>query len=295
MPFFPEELTESAQIINEVIEQLIPQTPGEESKLFDAMRHSSLDGGKRLRPFLVLSSAAIFGVEREFAARVAAAVEFVHCYSLVHDDLPAMDDSPLRRGKPSTHKKYDEATAILAGDALLTLAFEILAQRETHPESSVRCELVRALAEASGGRGMVGGQLLDLIAEKEEFDVGAITRLQRLKTGKIMIFCCEAGAIIGRAGQRSRHALHSYGQALGLAFQVTDDLLDVEGDQDEMGKPANQDTKRKKATFVSVLGAGKAREQAGMLANQAIKHLEIFDKKADPLRDMAHYILERRV
>ena len=292
MPYYPEELTESAQIITDVLEQLIPDAPGDEARLMEAMRHSTLYGGKRLRPFFLLSSAAIFGVEEEWARRAASAVELIHCYSLVHDDLPAMDNADLRRGQPSTHKKFDEATAILAGDALQALAFEVLADKRTHPESSVRLELVRTLAEAAGARGMIGGQMLDLIAEEREFDVGAITRLQRLKTGKLIIFACEAGAIMGRASQRSRHALHNYGQAIGLAFQVTDDLLDVEGDEVEMGKPKGQD--KKKATFVSVLGEEKAREQAGMLATQAISHLDIFDKKADPLRNVAAYILERK-
>lgn len=293
MPNFPEDLTRSAQVVTETLDVLLPKSQGGgEAKLYEAMRYACMNGGKRLRPFLSISAANIFGASMSSSLRVAAAVEMIHCYSLIHDDLPSIDDSDLRRGQPSLHKQYNEATAILAGDALQSLAFEILAQPETHETQSVRVELVRMLAEAIGPRGMVGGQMMDLIAEEETLDVGAITRLQRMKTGKLIIFCCESGAVVGRGSERARHALASYGQAIGLAFQITDDLLDVEGDEKKMGKPKGQD--KKKSTFVSILGTEKAREQAQMLANQAKRHLEIFDRKADPLRDIADFILARK-
>jgi farnesyl diphosphate synthase len=225
---------------------------------------------------------------------VAAAAEFVHCYSLVHDDLPAMDNSDLRRGKPSLHKEFDDATAILAGDALLTLAFEVLADPETHEDPRVRIELVALLAGSIGMHGMVGGQMLDLIGEKQEFDVGTISRMQRMKTGKLIAFCCEAGAILGKANPAHRQSLRNYAHDLGLAFQVTDDLLDAEGNVRELGKPVNQDGK--KATFVSAMGRDQARQRAQMLVDQAISHLRVFDQgRVDLLKDLARYVLERRV
>ena len=273
---------------------LLPATEGVESKLFDAMRYAVLNGGKRLRPFMVLESARVFGVDQGRARRVAAAAEMVHCYSLAHDDLPAMDDSDLRRGKPALHKAYDEATAILAGDALLTLAFEMIADVETHEDPRVRVELVQLLASAIGMNGMVGGQMLDLIGEQQEFDIGTISRLQRLKTGKLIAFCCEAGAILGRANPAHRQALRNYAHDLGLAFQVTDDLLDVEGTVEETGKPVGKDAK--KATFVTAMGREQARARAEMLVEQAVAHLRVFDEgRVDLLKDLAYYVLERRV
>jgi farnesyl diphosphate synthase len=243
---------------------------------------------------MVLEGARVFGVDQGRARRVAAAAEFVHCYSLVHDDLPAMDNADTRRGKPSLHKAYDEATAILAGDALLTLAFETLADPETHEDPRVRIELVTLLAGAIGMHGMVGGQMLDLIGEKQEFDVGTISRLQRLKTGKLIAFCCEAGAILGKANPAHRQSLRNYAHDLGLAFQVTDDLLDLEGKAEEMGKPVGQDGK--KATFVSTMGPDQARQRAQMLVEQSVSHLRVFDGgRVDLLKDLAYYVLERRV
>ncbi|TAL34839.1 MAG: polyprenyl synthetase family protein [Alphaproteobacteria bacterium] len=280
--------------VNKTVQSLLPATDLIEAPLFDAMRYAVLNGGKRLRPFMVLESARVFGVDASRARRVAAAAEFVHCYSLAHDDLPAMDNSDLRRGKPSLHKKFDEATALLAGDALLTLAFEILSDPETHEDPRVRIELVANLSGAIGMHGMVGGQMLDLIGEKQEFDVGTISRLQRLKTGKLIAFCCEAGAILGKANPAHRQALRNYAHDLGLAFQVTDDLLDVEGNVHEIGKPTGQDGK--KATFVSAMGREQARARAEMLVDQAISHLRIFDEgRVDLLKDLARYVLERRV
>lgn len=286
-------LNEAADVIDEVIHSLLPDTDLPEKRLYDAMRYACLSGGKRFRPFLVLASSKLFGVDKECAARVAAAVEFMHAYSLIHDDLPAMDDSPLRRGKPSVHVQFDEATAILAGDALQTLAFETLSSPRTHEDPRVRIELVSLLASSSGCHGMAAGQMLDLIAESEEFDVGEISRLQRLKTGRIMAFCCEAGAILGKSSPSHRMALRNYAHDLGLAFQVTDDILDVEGEEEEVGKPVNQDDEAGKATFVSALGIDEAKSKAELLSKQAIAHLNIFERRADTLRDAAFYVLNR--
>lgn len=280
--------------ITRTIEMLLPQTDLPESPLVDAMRYSTLNGGKRLRPFLVIESAKLFNVDTLRAKRVAAALEFVHCYSLAHDDLPAMDNADLRRGVPSLHKKYDEATAILAGDALLTKAFEILSDHETHEDPHVRIELIGLLARASGLQGMVGGQMLDMIGEKTEFDVGQISRLQRMKTGMLMAFATEAGAILGKADEARRKALRNFAFDLGLAFQVTDDILDVEGDPKQTGKSKGKDSKAGKSTFVTAMGLEQARMRAEMLAEQAVRHLHVFDTRADMLRALAYYVLQRR-
>ncbi|HEX2753084.1 MAG TPA: farnesyl diphosphate synthase [Alphaproteobacteria bacterium] len=293
-PKLQQAMEECREKVNKTISSLLPETDLAEAPLFDAMRYAALGGGKRLRPFMVLESARVFGVDQGRARRVAAAAEFVHCYSLVHDDLPAMDNADTRRGKAALHKAYDEATAILAGDALLTIAFEILSDPETHEDPRVRIELVANLAGAIGMHGMVGGQMLDLIGEKKEFDVGTISRLQRMKTGKLIAFCCEAGAILGKANPAHRQSLRNYAHDLGLAFQVTDDLLDVEGTAAETGKPVNQDGK--KATFVSTMGVEQARARAEMLVEQSISHLRVFDGgRVDLLKDLAYYVLERRV
>ena len=209
-PELQEALDTTSEAVNKTLSRLLPETDLAEAKLFDAMRYGVLAGGKRLRPFMVMESAKLFNVDSGRARRVAAALEMVHCYSLVHDDLPAMDNSDTRRGKATIHKQYDEATAILAGDALLTLAFEVIADRETHPDPHVRVELSRKLAQAAGGHGMVGGQMLDLIGEKEEFDLGTISRMQRMKTGKLFAFACEAGAILGKADESHKKALCNY-------------------------------------------------------------------------------------
>jgi farnesyl diphosphate synthase len=287
-------MAETAREVEDAIGRLLAPAAGREARLFEAMRHAALGGGKRLRPFLVMRSSELFGVHPDCAIRAAAAVELVHCYSLVHDDLPCMDDADTRRGRPSVHRAFDEATAVLAGDALLTLAFEVLASPETHEDARVRCALVSDLAKAAGGHGMVGGQMLDLIAEDESFDLGEITRLQRLKTGAMIAFACEAGAVLGRADQPHRHALHAYAHDLGLAFQIADDLLDAESTEAEAGKPVGRDGARGKATFVSLLGIDRARDQARMLADQASRHLDIFEDRADLLREVARFVVERR-
>lgn len=293
-PELQAQMDEVSAAVNRTIESLLPVTDLPESPLYDAMRHGTLNGGKRLRPFLAIHAANLFNVDTQRSRRTAAAIEFVHCYSLIHDDLPAMDDAALRRGKPTVHKQYDDATAILAGDALLTLAFEIVGDRDTHPDPNVRCHLVRALATAAGGHGMVGGQMLDLIGENEEFDLGTISRMQRMKTGKLMAFACESGAILGKANDVHRRALCNYAYDLGLAFQVTDDILDVEADPQDTGKDTGKDEAAGKATFVSTMGKDAAKARAEMLVHQAISHLKIFEGRGETLKELALYVLERR-
>ncbi len=286
-------LAETALAVNAELDRLLPLAEGPENRLIEAMRYATLDGGKRLRPFFVLQTSRLFHVAQQAAHRVAAAIEMVHCYSLVHDDLPAMDDDDLRRGRPTCHKAFDEATAILAGDALLTKAFEVLAGPNTHSDPQVRCELVWELATASGGQGMVGGQMFDLRAAEFEMDVQAVTRLQNLKTGRLIDFSCEAGAILGKAPRQLRQALRAYAHDLGLAFQIADDLLDVEGDPAQVGKGLRKDAEAGKATFVSLLGVERARAQADMLSRQAAQHLDCFDETADLLREAARFVVER--
>jgi len=260
----------------------------------EAMRYATLGGGKRLRAFLVLQSGRLFGVDRRASGRAAAAVECLHAYSLAHDDLPSMDNDDMRRGKPSLHKAYDEATAILAGDALLTFAFALIASPETHGDPFVRCELVTRLAQAAGHNGMVGGQMMDLAFEGMTPALPEITRLQRMKTAMLISFCCEAGAVMGKASGSARASLAAFGLELGLAFQIADDLLDHEGDPAELGKPVGKDKQRKKATVVSSMGLERARAQAEMLAAQAPRHLDLFDEKADLLRAAARFAVMRR-
>lgn len=283
-----------ASDVEAMLDRLLPRVEGPEARLAEAMRYAALGGGKRFRPFLVVQSASLFGVAAEPALRVAAAAECVHIYSLVHDDLPCMDDDDLRHGAPTVHRQYDEATAMLAGDALLTLAFEILADPETHERARVRIELVRRLAHASGTHGMVGGQMIDLTSEGRELDMGGITRLQQLKTGALISFSCEAGAILGRASPEALHALHAYAHDMGLAYQIADDILDAEGDAATMGKATGKDAAAGKATFVSILGLDRARAQARMLADQAVQHLDLFDERADLLRQAARFVITRR-
>jgi farnesyl diphosphate synthase len=287
-------LAENARVVNECLDKLLPMHQGLEARLHEAIRYSALSGGKRIRPFLVMSSAALFDVTPEYALRVAAAIEMVHSYSLIHDDLPAMDNDELRRGLPTCHVKFGEAVAILAGDALLTRAFEVLAHPATHPDPRVRSDLVLELARSAGTDGMVGGQMLDLMAENHSLEEEEVTRLQRLKTGSLIAFCCEAGALLAKASDSARVALRAYAHDLGLAFQIVDDLLDVEGDEGEVGKKTGKDEAAGKATFVTLMGAERARAQSEMLAAQAVQHLEIFVEKADPLRALARFVVHRR-
>jgi farnesyl diphosphate synthase len=270
-------------------------------RLLDAMRYASLNGGKRFRPFLVVASAALFDVPRARALLAGAALECVHCYSLVHDDLPAMDNDDLRRGQPTAHKKYDEATAILAGDGLLTYAFDILARPETHPDPAVRIELVMALARASGLGGMVGGQMLDLAAEGrfdngklQSFSEDGVATLQAMKTGALLRFACDAGAILAQANASQRAAMTNFGSVIGQAFQIADDILDVESDAATLGKAAGKDAGAGKATLVSVLGIAKAKERLKALVVEAEQVLAPFGAKAAVLKEAAHFVADRK-
>ena len=274
-------------------DRLLPVPADGRGRLFAGMRHAVIGGGKRMRPLLVVAACDLFHVDRERALRVALAIECVHCYSLIHDDLPCMDDDDLRRGKPTVHKAFDEATAVLAGDSLHALAFEILADPATHGDPGARAELVLELARASGPSGMAGGQMMDIAATETNFDLAATTRLQQLKTGALIGFCLEAGAIMGRIPDERRTPLRGYARDLGLAFQIADDLLDVEGSADKTGKAVGKDAAAGKATFVSLLGVGRARTQAAMLIDQAIDHLHSFGSEADLLRAIARFAIER--
>jgi len=290
----PEAMAEGAAAVEQILDEVLAAPPGHEARLFEAMRYASLDGGKRLRPFLTLECARLFDTPDSYSLRAGVAVELIHCYSLIHDDLPAMDDDDLRRGKPSCHIAFDEATAILAGDALQAIAFEILADSTTHPDAEVRAALVKGLAIASGGHGMVGGQMIDLAAEHSDADVSTITRMQRLKTGALISFSCEAGAIVGRASDEARQALLHYAHDLGLAFQIADDLLDVLGTAEDVGKATQKDEAAGKATFVSLLGVPEAQERAQLLTEQAIARLDMFGEKAAHLRAIAKFVVKRR-
>jgi farnesyl diphosphate synthase len=269
----------------------IPDDP--RADLYRAMRHAAMGGGKRLRPMLVGATATLFGVDRDCAGRAGLALECIHVYSLIHDDLPAMDDDDMRHGKPSTHKAFNEATAILAGDCLHALAFEVLADPLTHADPFVRVELLADLSRASGPNGMAGGQMMDLEAEKSSFDLPTVTRLQAMKTGALIAAAVEAGAILGRLPIEGRTSLRGYARDLGLAFQIADDILDVEGNEQLAGKALRKDENAGKETFLSLLGLDRAREQAGMLVDQAIAHLASYGPEADLLRDIARFVMAR--
>jgi farnesyl diphosphate synthase len=288
------EMARAANVVEQALEVLLPPVEGAEGRLAESMRYATLGGGKRLRAFLVIESAAVFGVSETCAARVAASVEMIHAYSLVHDDLPAMDNDDWRRGKPSAHKAFDEATAILAGDALQCRAFELLAEHDSHSDPQARCELIMALGSAAGARGMAGGQMIDMVAEGHVLDGPAVTRLQALKTGRLIQYSAEAGAILGRASTQQRHLMAAYGRDLGAAFQIADDLLDVEGDAAEVGKATGKDAAAGKATMVSVLGVDLARAHADMLASQAAAHLDGFGDRAAALRALTAFVVARR-
>lgn len=291
---FYEQLATTAHEVEQALDAYLPVPQDAEARVHEAMRYAVLNGGKRLRPFFVIQGARLFGVKQKAALCAAAAVECIHGYSLVHDDLPCMDDDDLRRGKPTVHIKFDEATAVLAGDGLLTLAFEILMDEDAPIEWHVRCDLTQALARAAGAHGMIGGQMIDLRAENKLLDIGEITRLQQLKTGALIAFSCEAGAILGKASKAERHALHAYAHDIGLAFQIADDLLDAEGSEEDLGKKVGKDADAGKATFVSLMGLEEARAHAEMLADQAVRHLDMFGAGADTLRQAAQFIVSRR-
>jgi farnesyl diphosphate synthase len=279
--------------IDALLGALLTVPPDPRARLYEAMRHAALGGGKRLRPLLVVAACGLFHTARERALRVAAAVECVHVYSLIHDDLPAMDDDDLRRGKPTVHKAFDEATAILAGDSLHALAFEILADERTHEDPFVRAELVAELARSVGPAGMAGGQMMDLAAEEANLDISGVTRLQQLKTGALIGFCLEAGAIMGRVPAEGRTKLRGYARDVGLAFQIADDLLDVEGEEAKTGKKVGKDGARGKETFVSLLGRERARQQAELLVEQGVSYLQVYGPEADLLRAIARFAIDR--
>lgn len=287
-------LADAAAEVEGMLDALLVTDGAPDRRIYDAMRYTTLGGGKRLRPFLVLESARLFDVARLSALRTGAALELIHCYSLVHDDLPAMDDDDLRRGKPTVHREFDEATAVLAGDGLLTMAFQVVSDPETHPNAEIRSALVFALARAAGVRGMVGGQMIDLEAETKSLNLDEITLLQQLKTGALIGFACEAGAMLGQAADSDRAALRRYADTLGLAFQIADDLLDVEGSVEETGKAVGKDADAGKATFVSLLGIDGAKAKANALVDEAVGHLSGFDERADLLRATARFVVDRR-
>ncbi len=290
-----ETLKDIRRRVDDMLDKLLPLPVGPEKQVVEAMRYATIGGGKALRPFLLMMTASMFGVSKEDSLRVATALEMLHSYSLIHDDLPCMDNDDLRRGKASCHKKFDEATAILAGDGLLTRAFEIIGSEKSWVDPVVRCELVVALANAAGFHGMVGGQMLDLLAEKEEIDLPLteVIRLEGMKTGRLLIFACEAGAILGKASFEERQALKTYASDLGLAFQITDDILDIEGTVEKVGKTLRKDVKANKATYVSLVGVDAAKQKAKELIQHAIDALAPFEERALPLKELALFILTR--
>jgi farnesyl diphosphate synthase len=287
-------LAERAATVETCLNVLLPESDGLDAPLYAAMRYATLGGGKRLRSFLVMEVASMFGVAETCAARVAASVEMLHAYSLVHDDLPAMDNDDLRRGKPSTHKAFDEATAILAGDALQARAFEILAEPDTHSDPQARAELVLAMGHAVGARGMAGGQMMDMAAEGIPLTLTEVARLHAMKTGRLIQYSAEAGAILGRAPTHLRAQVAAYGRDLGAAFQITDDVLDASSTAEELGKTTGKDEAAGKATFVTLLGIERAELQARVLSEQATTHLEHFGEEADRLRALAAWVVSRK-
>ena len=301
---FTAQLSQAAKVVEAALEALLSDNPrnGEiarPARLMAAMRHAALGGGKRLRPFLAIETARLFGQEGEGPLRAGCAVELLHCYSLVHDDLPSMDDDDLRRGRPTVHKAYDEATAILAGDALQTLAFEVLADPLTDPDPAIRSSLVLGLARASGLGGMVGGQMLDLAAEGRygaaRLGDAEVRVLQMMKTGAILTFSVEAGAILGRADAAARARLVDYGRALGAAFQVADDILDREASAEALGKRTGKDQEKGKATLVDILGMDGAKRECGQLVEEAQAALDGFGPEARVLREAVRFAVEREV
>jgi farnesyl diphosphate synthase len=281
--------------IDSVFDAMLPVPDDTSARLIEAMRYAAIGGGKRVRPLLVVSTASLFGVNRESALRAGAAIEAIHVYSLIHDDLPCMDNDDMRHGKPTLHKVFDEATAVLAGDALHALAFEILADVETSADPFTRSELILTLGQASGMHGMAGGQMMDMVADEEgvQYDLHTITRLQQLKTGALLAASVEMGAILGKVAPQGRAHLRAYARDIGLAFQIADDLLDVEGDSDKAGKTLRKDEVQGKQTFVTLMGVAKAREQARALVDQAILRLASYGPEADILRALARFIVER--
>lgn len=273
--------------------RLLTSTGDSREPFYEAMRHAAIGGGKRLRPLLTIAASRLFAIGRERALRVGCAIEAIHVYSLIHDDLPCMDDADLRRGKATVHRAFGEAAAVLAGDSLHALAFEILANPETHEDPWVRSDLVLELAKAAGPNGMAGGQMMDLAAERQELDLPSITRLQQLKTGALIEYAVEAACIMNKMPADARTPYRGYARNIGLAFQIADDLIDHSGDESAAGKPTRRDASAGKATFVSLLGEARARQQATFLVEQSIEHLSSHGQEADLLRAIARFAIER--
>jgi len=286
-------LKRTAALVDVTLDEVLPQPVGPSARVAEAMRYAVFAGGKRIRPFLTVASAGIFDVAPEHSLRVAAAIEALHTYSLVHDDLPCMDDDDMRRGRPTTHRQFDEATAVLAGDALLTLSFGLLADPATHPSSLVRAQLVAKLAEAGGVAGMIGGQMIDMLASESEFGEAEIIQLQALKTGALFEFCCEAGPILAAAGDAEQARLRAFARDFGLAFQIADDLIDATGTAEMAGKAVGKDQEQGKATLVSLFGVDKARDMALRLASSAAERLSPYGAVADDLRALPFLLLDR--
>lgn len=288
-----QEMSRVAAAVDKQFDLMLAVPDDARAQLFETMRHAAIGGGKRLRPLLVMATARLFNVDENCALRAATALEALHVYSLIHDDLPCMDDDDIRRGKPTAHKAFGEAQAVLAGDALHALAFELLADENTHSDPFVRAEMVACLAKAAGPSGMAGGQMMDLVAETTTFDLPTVTRLQQLKTGALISACVEIGSILGRVPIEGRTGLRGYAHDLGLAFQIADDILDVEGDEALAGKALHKDEKAGKQTFLSLMGLDRAKEQAQMLVNQAKSHLNGYGEEANVLRAIAEFTVQR--
>ncbi len=294
MSLFADRLKATAERVNVALDGLLPREQGSETRLISAMRYSALDGGKRLRPFFTLEVGRMFDADEAALLRTACAIECVHTYSLIHDDLPCMDDDDLRRGRPTLHRQYDEATALLAGDALLTFAFELLADPATHSDPQMRCKLIAGLAKAAGGQGMVAGQVADMAGGDIGSDLIAVTRMNRLKTGALINFAVDAGALIAIAAEAEKTALSRYAHDIGLTFQMVDDLLDAEGVVRDTGKAVGKDKDRGKVNFVTVMGVEATRERVTMLARQAKQHLAQFGPRAQVLLQAVDFIVQRR-